>query len=113
VQHDVDGEVRAEDVFADVTGGVCVVEGRGNALLRNGHLAADVQEALRQTGGVARNQTAFDQLVRIAFHQEAVLIGARLRFVTVDNEVARPHALGREAPFDARRETSATATEHR
>jgi hypothetical protein len=77
VQHDVDGEVAAEDVPAHVPGGIGLVEGSGDAGLRQGHLAPDVQEALGQTGRVAREEAALDQLVRIALHEQTVLVGAR------------------------------------
>ena len=113
VQHDVDAEVGAEDVLADVAGRVRLVERRGDALLGERHLAADVQEALRQARRVAGDEAALDQLVRIELHQQAVLVGARLALVAVDDEVARPHGLRGEAPLDAGREAGAAAAEHR
>ena len=109
---DVDGEVGAEDVLADVAGGVGLVERRGHTLLGGGHLAADVEEALREAGGVAGDQAALDQLVRIELHQQAVLVRAGLALVAVDDEVARPHALRREPPLHAGREAGAAAPEH-
>ncbi len=112
VEDDVDGEVGAEDVRADVAGGVRLVQRGGDALLGEGHLAADVQEALAEPGRVAGDEAPLDQLMGIAFHQQPVLVGARLALVAVDDEVARPHALGREAPLDAGGEAGAAATEH-
>ena len=50
--------------------------------------------------------------MRIALHEETVLVGARFRLVAVDHEVARPHALRGEAPFYASREPSTAAAEH-
>ena len=85
----------------------------GDAFVRERHLATDVQEALRQSGRVARDQAALDQLVRIALHQEPVLVGAGLGLVAVDDEVTRPDALRGEAPLHAGRETGAAASEQR
>ena len=108
---DVDREVGAEDVLADVAGGVRLVERGGDALLGHRHLAADVEEALREAGGVAGDQAALDQLVRVELHQQPVLVGAGLALVAVDDEVAGPDALRGEAPLDAGREAGAAATE--
>ena len=107
VQHDVDTEVGAKNVFADVSGRVRIVQGNCNALLGNRHFAAYVQKALRESRGIAGNQTTFDQLVRVALHEQAILIGARLAFVAIDHEVARPHILRCETPFDTSRKAGA------
>ena len=93
VQHDVYGEVGTQNVFTNEAGCVCLVECGSNTLLRKRHLAPNVQEALRQTSRVTRNKAAFNQLVRVALHQQAVLICARLALVAVDNQIARPHLL--------------------
>ena len=113
VQDDVDAEVAAEDVLADVARRICLVEGSGNPLLRERHLTADVQEALRQTGGVAGDQASLDELMRIELHQQAVLVGAWFALVTVDHEVPRPHRLRRETPLHTRRETGTAAAQDR
>ena len=113
VQDDVDREVRSEDVLADVAGFVGLVEGVGETLLGDRHLTAHVQEALRETDRVAGDQAAFDELVRVALHEEAVLVGAGLRLVAVDDEVARPDLGRAEAPLDAGRETGAAPAEER
>ena len=85
VQHDVDGEVGTQNVFANEACRVRLVECGSNALLCKRHLAANVQEALRQTGRVTRDEATLNQLVRVALHQQAVLICAWLALVTVDN----------------------------
>ena len=108
---DVDGEVGAEDVPADVAGGVGLVERGRHPLLGVGHLAADVQEALRQADRVAGDEAALDQLVGIELHEEAVLVRTRLALVAVDDEVARPHPLGRQPPLDAGGEAGAATAE--
>ena len=65
-QHDVDGEVGAEDVAADVAGGVGLVEGGGDALLGEGHLPTHVQEALLQADRIIGDEGTLDELVRVA-----------------------------------------------
>ena len=111
VEDDVDGEVGAEDVLADVAGGVGVVERLGDALLGQGHLAAHVEERLLGADGVAGDEHALDELVRVLLHEEPVLVGARLGLVAVHHEVARPHAGRAEAPLGAGREAGAAAAE--
>ena len=98
-EDDVDGEVGAEDVLADVAGGVRLVERLRDALLRERHLAAHVEERLPEADRVARDEDALDELVRIALHQHAVLVRAGLGLVAVDDEVARPHTGGRKPHF--------------
>ena len=68
---------------------------------------------LRQAGRVAGDEAALDELVRIALHEQAVLVGAGLALVAVDHEVARELAGGHEAPLGAGGEAGAAATEHR
>ena len=113
VQNHIDREVRAEDVLADVAGGIRLVERRRHAFLGQRHLAADVEEAARQTGRVAGDQGALDQLVRVALHQQAVLVRARLALVAVDHEVARPAVLGGQSPLGAGGETRSAPSEDR
>ncbi len=96
---------------ADVAGRVGLVEGGGDALLGQGHLAPDVEEGLAAADRVAGEQDALDQLVGIALHEDAVLVGAGLALVAVDDEVAGPHAGRAEAPLDAGREAGAAPTE--
>ena len=113
VQHDVAREVGAEDVLADVTLGVRLVQRISDALLSNGHLTTNVEEALREPDGVARNEAALDELMRIALHEQTVLVGAGLGLVAVDHEVARPYVRWAKSPFDAGGEACATTTEQR
>ena len=49
--------------------------------------------------------------MRIALHEDAVLVGAGLGLVAVDDEVAREHARRAEAPLDAGGEAGAAAPE--
>ena len=53
-------------------------------------LAADIDVAGVRAHREAGDQAAFDQLVRVVAHDVAVLAGARLALVGVDDEVVRP-----------------------
>src|ERR1700691_3237190 len=74
-------------------------------------LAADVDVTGMHPHRAARDQTSFDEQMRIVPHDLAVLAGAGFGLVSVDDEIART-TLGlfwHERPFDAGRE-SGTAT---
>jgi hypothetical protein len=77
MQNNVYRKFRVQNVLADVTSGVGVVEGSSHPFLGHGHLPADVQEALTQAYGVASNETTFNKLMRVELHQESVFIGPR------------------------------------
>ena len=111
VQHDVGAEVAAADLRAHVPRCVGLVERRGEALGRQRHLAAHVQEALRETQRVAGDEASLDELVRVALHQQAVLVGAGLALVAVHHQVARPDVRRAEAPLHPRREAGAAASQ--
>ena len=113
VQHDVDTEVRAEDVPSDVAGGVRIVERQRHSLVRQGHLATNVEETLRQPCGVARDQAALDELVWISLEEQAVLVRAGFALVTVDDQVPGELARRHETPLGSGREPGAAAAEHR
>ena len=101
MQHDVDREFRTQNIFSNVTSGICLVECGRYALLCKRHLATDVEEALRQAGCVTRNQATFDELMWVALHQQAIFVGAWLAFVTINHQVSRPHVLWRQPPLCA------------
>ena len=111
VQHDVHREVGAADVAAHPAGLVGLVEGLRHTFLRDSHLAADVQEALRQPDRVASDEAPLDELVRVELHQQAVLVGAGLGLVAVHHEVAGPHTGRAEAPLHPCRKAGAAAPE--
>ena len=111
MQHDVGAEVAAADVRAHIPRRVGLVERGGEALGGQRHLAAHVQEALRETQRVAGDEAPLDELVRVALHEQAVLVGAGLALVTVDDEIARPGVRRAEAPLHPRREAGAAASQ--
>ena len=104
-----DAEAAAEDVLAEVA---LLVGLLGRRLEHVGLLlvlAADVDESLVDPGGVAGDDHALDQLVRVLLHQLAVLEGAGLGLVGVAAEVLVHVALGQEAGLGAHRESGAAA----
>ena len=109
MQDDVDAEWRPENVLTDVPRRIRIVQRFGNTLLGERHLASDVQETTRETSRVTGNQTSLNELMRITLHQQTIFVGARLRLVTVDDEIARVHTLRGQPPLHASRE-SRTAT---
>ncbi len=86
---DVDVEVKAgaEDVFAEKTFRACFFDGVPNDLGRFGKFAADVDVGEVNICGEGGNGEAFDELVRVLVEDVAVLEGAGLGFVAVDNDV--------------------------
>src|SRR5699024_8889663 len=111
MEDNVDGEVGSQDVLTDIARGVRVVERLADPFLCEGHLASDVQEDLGAADGVGGDERTFDELMWIAFHEDAVLVGTGFGFVTVDDEIAGPDTGWAEAPFDTGGKTSAAATE--
>src|SRR5229473_1385717 len=101
---------RATGVLADETGGIGLVDRRPEGLRLVVELAADIDVADMHAHADAGEETAFDELVRIMADDVAVLAGAGLGLVGVDDEIGRPRALLRhEGPFDAGREAGAAA----
>ena len=111
VEDDVHGEVGTQDLAPHVAGGIGLVQGGGDPLLGECHLAAHVQEALRQAEGVAGDQATLDELVGVALHEEAVLVGTGFALVAVHDQVPGPDALRAEPPLDACWEAGAAATQ--
>src|SRR5260370_9487336 len=96
--------VRPEDVAAKIIACLCFGDRSAEAVV--GALVLASQKYVTDIGlnGVCRNNHAFDQLVRIPFHQRAVLERSRLHLVGVRNEVLRMRSLlshGYEGPLRA------------
>ncbi len=74
--------------------------------------AADIDEGMMRAHGEGGDDAAFDQGVRIMAHDLAVLAGAGLRLVCVDDEVMRTtiRFLRHEGPLETGREACAAAT---
>ena len=100
----------AEDVLADQAESLGVGDGLAEALDRQRILAADVVVASLGAAGDAGDQHAFEDPVRIALVDAAVLVDVRLAFVGVaDDELGRGPRLAAAFPLDAGREAGAAA----
>ena len=109
---DVDLEIVAVDVvLADQPGLIGLVDGALQRLALADELAAHIDVGGDRAHGEAGDQAAFDQRVRVVAQDVAVLAGAGLGFVGIDDEIGRTAValLGHERPFQAGREAGAAA----
>ena len=109
---DVDVEIVAVDVvLADQPGLVGLVDGALQRLALADELAAHIDVGGDRAHREAGDQAALDQRVRIVAQDVAVLAGAGLGFVGIDDEIGRTAValLGHERPFQAGREAGAAA----
>ena len=110
---DVEVERPAVDVvLADQLGLIGLIDRGLQMLALADELAAHVDVAGMRTHREACDQAAFDQQMRIVPHDLAVLAGAGLGFVGVDDEIARAPVLGllrHERPFHTGRKSGAAA----
>ena len=96
----VQREVAAQDVLAQVAGPVALVDRRLHPLQAQGVLVSQVDVSGRRPGGVAAQDHAFEDLVRVPLQLHAVREGGRLALVGVDAHVDRPGmVLGQERPL--------------
>ena len=73
-------------------------------------LASNIDETLVSLDGIARDDNAFDELMRVILHQGAVFAGAGLALIRVAHHVlGLRRLLGDKTPFHARIEAGAAA----
>ena len=109
---DIEVEIPAMNVvLADQPRRVSFIDGALQCLALADELAAQIDVAGMGAHREACHQAAFDQRVRIVAQDVAVLAGARLGFVGIDDQIMRPllHFLGHEGPFQAGGEARAAA----
>src|SRR5690606_38339274 len=110
VHVDLAGVAGAEDVLADEIVLARLLDGAFENAGALGHLAADIDVGLLHVVRETGNHRALDQLVRILVDDVAVLEGAGLGFVGVDDQVDRLAGLAvHQAPLDTTGETRAAA----
>ena len=110
VDDDFAGVARAEDVLAEEALGLRLGDGALEDLGAVDELAADVDEGLLGLDGPRGDRDAFQHLVRVLVDDLAVLVGAGLGFVGVDDEVGGLARLTvEELPLHAGREAGAAA----
>ena len=100
-------------VLADQLRLIGLIDRRLQMLAFPYEFAAHIDVAGMRAHREAREQAALDQKMRIVPHDLAVLAGAGLGFVGVDDEVARPAVggfLGHERPFQTGRESRPAAS---
>src|SRR3972149_3800549 len=105
-----EGEVRAEDALAEITGLSGLRNGLFKLIVNFPDLAVDVVVADAGAHRVAGDDHAFDYAVRVVAQQVPVLAGARLALVRIAHQVFRARKLARhERPLEPGRETRAAA----
>ena len=110
MDEDVAVEARSENVLAEESARVGLVDRVLEHVLHVEELAADVDVGHLRADGVAGDRAALDQQVRIALHQQVVLERPRLAFVGVAGDVFRVRRLlVDELPFHAGRKPGAAA----
>ena len=101
----------AQNVFAQVAGGISFGDGGVHNVQHVAVFAANVDEALMRVDGATGNDHAFNQLVRVHLHQRPVLAGARLAFIRVAKHVlCFRRILWHERPLHSRWEACATTS---
>ena len=102
---------RAAGIVADQPGFVSFVHSALQAIDLVMEFAAHVAIGRMGAHGEGRDQGAFDELMRLGAHDFAVLAGAGLALVRVDDKVMRPGTdlLGHEGPLHARGKAGTTA----
>src|SRR5439155_18053520 len=98
------------DVLAEQAGGVQLVDGPLGGAVGGAVLVTDVVVGGGSPRGEGGEHDAFEHLVRVLLHQDAVVEGAGFALVGVDAQVDRAGVVfGQEGPFDAGREAGAAA----
>ena len=107
VHDDIEGKT-VDVVLADEIGLVGLVHRGLQAVAFAHEFAADVDEAGVCPHGESGDETALDEEMRIVPHDLAILAGAGLGLIGVDDEIARPpvgRLLGHERPFQPGRKS--------
>src|ERR1035437_5949375 len=101
----------AENVFAEEIFLAGFLDGAIQNFRAFGHFAAYVNVGELHVVREARDDHAFDQLMRIFVHDLAILECARLGFIRITNQINRLAALAvNETPFESAGKTRAAAT---
>ncbi len=111
VMHDEIEVVAVNIALADQLGVVGLLHGGFEVFALANEFAAHVDVTGAHAHGACGDQAALDKQMRIVPHHLAVLTGARLRLVGVDDEIARPaiRLLRHERPFQPGRESRSAA----
>src|SRR5262249_28165965 len=110
VYEHVEMDFLAEDLTAEQSCLIRLVDGPLHGARRLAVFIANVNVSGAGARGVTGEDDAFEHLVRVFLHEDAVVEGAGLAFVGVDAEVDRAGVvLGQEGPLDAARKAGPPA----
>src|SRR5262249_61142382 len=99
----------AQDLGAQKVGGISLVHGALHDPIAITVLLSQVAISGVGPGRVARQNDAFEHLMRVLLHQDAVVKDARLALLRVDTEIDRPRVVfGKEGPLESARKAGAT-----
>jgi len=104
-------KARAENVFTQKSVGLCLLDGRVQALQGELVLTADIDIAFISANSITGNEHGFDDAVRVTFQDYAVLEGAGLAFIRVADDILFcSSSFANKTPFQAGRKTCAAAS---
>lgn len=105
---EVEVQSAAEDVLAEISRVVRLAHGLVQSAQHGDDLTAQIDERVLRADGVAGDDDALDEGMRVGEEERDVLAGPGLRFIGVDHEVVGfAVALGDELPLHARGEACA------
>ena len=108
VHEQLEAPGRAEHMGAEIARGLGLGDGPLQALGGQHVLAAQKNVAAARLDRIARDDHGLDQLMRGAFHEQAILEGAGLHLIGIADQVLLPRRIlahRHEAPLDAGRES--------
>src|SRR5437763_15363889 len=94
-------KVATQDVLANQSGSIGFFYRPLKLSSCEGQFASYINEGCRNVAGVAGDNDAFDQLMRVLLHQPAIFEGTRLTLVCITAEVAGFVILRKESPLHA------------
>src|SRR5262245_660736 len=111
MENDVEIVIRTKNLFPQESTRSGFLQCLFDSSLAKRKFTADINESEMTIHGECRNHTSFDQLVRIAFHDHAILASARLAFVGVAAQIDWfSRILRNESPFHSCGKTGAATT---
>src|ERR1041385_8523902 len=103
-------KILAENVAAEQVVGITLVDGLLKGPVGTAILIANIHIGPAGAGGITGEHDPFEDLVRILFHEDAIVESARFALVGIDAEVnGAGMVLGQEGPLEAAGKASAAA----
>ena len=98
----------AQNVLPDIAGSIGFLNGAFHLPPCQCQFAAHINKGRRNTAGIAGDNHALNQLMRVLLHNHAVFEGSRLALVRIAAQVAQLIILSEKAPFHAGGEACAS-----